>query len=190
MKKIFVALLLLVSAVAFSQGYLPGKHIPVNDAIFPAQNSPFNGRLMYYDTTNFRYRDFIDTQEVRLNRPTSQSRFGHEFISVHQGGTLNGNGTFTGGITTLWWYRNGVADSNLVKVYVDSVSITREVDTMYRINDSTIGFTIAHGPEQLILVRGTAAGGINSLTLSSPSIFTSPINFTNTGGAWTGSLVY
>lgn len=189
MRKIFSIVFCLAYVFSYSQGYQPNKHIVINDAIFPAQNVPFNGRLMYYDTSLFKYRDFKDTQEVRLNRPTSQSRFGHEFISVHQGGTLNSDGSFTGGITTLWWYRNGVADNNLVKIYVDSVNITREVDTMYRKTDSTIGFTIGHGPEQIILIRGTAAGGISSLILTTPiTLFASPVTFSNSGGAWSGTL--
>jgi len=190
MKKILTILFVLASIVGYSQGYLPTKHIPINDAIFPSQNAPFNGRLMYYDTINFRYRDFRDTTEVRLNRPTSASRFGHEFMAVHQGGTLNGNGTYTGGITTLWWYRNGVADSNLVKVYVDSTNVPLSlVDTIYRVNDSVFNFHQLNGTTTSVLLRGTSGGGISSLVFTVPSgVFNSPVTFNNSGGAWTGTM--
>src|SRR5882672_5205003 len=123
MKRILTILLCFASILGYAQGYQPTKHISLNDALFPANQTPANGRTMYYDTTLFKYRDFRDTTEVRLNRTTNVSRFGHEFISVHQGGTLNSDGSFTGGISTLWWYRNGLLNSDLVKVYVDSVNV-------------------------------------------------------------------
>lgn len=190
MKKILTILLCSASILVCAQGYQPTKHISLNDALFPANQTPINGRTMYYDTSLFKYRDFRDTTEVRLNRTTNASRFGHEFIAVHQGGTLNPDGSFTGGITTLWWYRNGLLNTDLAKVYIDSVILTREVDTLYRKNDSIVGFTIGHGPEQTILIRGTAAGGINSLSMGAPSgLFGTPVTFTNGGGgAWTGTL--
>jgi hypothetical protein len=64
----------------------------------------------------------------------------------------------------------------------------RKVDTMLRLNDSTISYTI-NGISHSVLLRGTAAGGISSLALNAPSgVFGTPVNFTNTGGAWAGSL--
>lgn len=72
-------------------------------------------------------------------------------------------------------------------ILFDSANV-RKVDTIYRINDSTLRFTINSIPYN-VLLRGTAAGGISSLVLTVPtSLFNSPVTFNNSGGAWTGSL--
>jgi len=69
----------------------------------------------------------------------------------------------------------------------DSATV-RKVDTIYRQNDSTLVFTI-NGASRSVLLRGTAAGGINSLILNVPStLFSDPITFNNTGGAWSGTM--
>ncbi len=189
MKKILFILSFIVSLASFGQGYLPGKHVVVNDAIFPAQKTPLNGRTMYNDTLLFLYRDFQNTSEVLTNLTSQASRFGASLICVHQGGTLNGSGSFIGGVRNFYWFRNGLADSNLVKFPTDSVALRLSQDSMWRVNDSIIAFTINGGPTRTVLVRGTAAGGINSLTLNAPSIlFTTPITFANTGGAWSGTM--
>jgi GDSL-like lipase/acylhydrolase family protein len=73
-------------------------------------------------------------------------------------------------------------------VIFDSAHV-RKVDTVERVNDSTLEFTINGAPHN-VLLRGTAAGGINSLSMAAPStLFGTPVNFSNTGGAWTGSLL-
>lgn len=73
-------------------------------------------------------------------------------------------------------------------ILFDSANI-RKVDTLYRVNDSTLNFTIG-GAVYPVLIRGTAAGGITSLVLNVPGTpFNDPITFTNTGGAWSGSAV-
>jgi len=72
-------------------------------------------------------------------------------------------------------------------ILFDSANV-RKVDTVYRLTDSTLAFKI-NGISYSVLLRGTAAGGINSLVLSVPSaLFTTPVTFSNTGGAWTGTL--
>lgn len=70
----------------------------------------------------------------------------------------------------------------------DSTNV-RKVDTVYRTNDSTISYTI-NGHTYAVLIRGTAAGGINSLIFNVPNaLYSSPVVFSNTGGAWTGTEV-
>jgi len=72
-------------------------------------------------------------------------------------------------------------------VLFDSATV-RKVDTIYRQNDSTLIFTV-NGATRSVLLRGTAAGGINSLVLNVPStVFSDPITFNNTGGAWSGTM--
>lgn len=68
-------------------------------------------------------------------------------------------------------------------------AVARKVDTMYRTNDSTITYTI-NGGSHTVLLRGTAAGGISSLLLNMPNVlYSSPVIFTNIGGAWSGTSV-
>lgn len=70
----------------------------------------------------------------------------------------------------------------------DSANV-RKVDTVYRTDDSTITYAI-NGHTYSVLIRGTAAGGINSLIFNVPGVlYTSPIVFSNTGGAWSGTEV-
>lgn len=71
----------------------------------------------------------------------------------------------------------------------DSTNV-RKVDTVYRTNDSTITYAI-NGHTYSVLIRGTAAGGINSLIFNVPGVlYASPIVFSNGGaGAWSGTEV-
>lgn len=67
-------------------------------------------------------------------------------------------------------------------------AVARKVDSVFRLNDSTIRYAI-NGTTYDILIRGTAAGGITSLSLAAPSsVFNTPVTFINTGGVWTGTL--
>src|SRR6185312_8532030 len=92
-------------------------------------------------------------------------------LNVRQRTLVNGYG----------WVINGGAGT------FDSAHV-RKVDTMYRLNDSTIAYRI-NGARYTALLRGTAAGGINSLVLTVPTvIFSNPITFSNSGGSWTGVL--
>src|SRR6185312_1027136 len=190
MKRILTILFCLSSVLSFSQGYSPSKHIPINDAIFPAQKAPINGRKMYYDTTLFLYRAFNGKAEALTNLSTQIARFGFELVVVHEGGTLNGDGSFTGGVNNFYWFRNGLLDADFVKAYVDSVIVPKSVVYVKRLTDSTFYAARTDSTRDTVLIRGTAAGGINSLTLTAPTqLFGTPVNFSNAGGAWTGSLV-
>lgn len=63
----------------------------------------------------------------------------------------------------------------------------RWVDTVYRVNDSTIGFTINDGPQQTFEIKGGATGGggsgtVTSVGLSLPSAFNvTPSSITTSG---------
>lgn len=71
-------------------------------------------------------------------------------------------------------------------VTYDSATI-RKVDSIYRLNDSTVQY-ILNGRSYTVLVRGTAAGGINSLVYNASSqLYDSAVVFTNSGGAWSGT---
>lgn len=73
-------------------------------------------------------------------------------------------------------------------ILFDSATI-RKVDTITRLNDSTLNFTI-NGVSHSVLLRGTAAGGITSLVLNVPGTpFIDSVIFTNAGGHWSGNLI-
>lgn len=189
MRKILTLLLLLVSYASIGQ-INPTNGTVSNKSYSPAQSVSTDFRSWFYDGVNFVMRDYNGTSEVISYLNLSKYRSGHFPIFIHSGGTLNGNGTYTGGVTLAYWFKDGTADGNLVRWYTDSTIVTPKVDTVYRKNDSVIGFTIDHGPERTFIIRGTAAGGsISSLVFNAPgSIFNTPINFSNTSGAWSGSM--
>lgn len=72
----------------------------------------------------------------------------------------------------------------------DSANV-RKLDTVFRVNDSTVGFTVNLGATQTFKIRGTAAGAsVLSITLTTPAgVFVSPVTYTSDGsGHWTGSM--
>lgn len=189
MKRI-ISIFLISLSVSVSAQYNPAAHVVVNDAMGYAQRTPADGRTMYWDATNFVWRDFQNVSEVYSTLLTGVYRFGHSFISVHNGGTLNGNGTFSGGTSDLYWFRNGQNNADLVKVYLDSVIVPKAVVYVRRLTDSTFFAVRSDSTRDTVLIRGTAAGGITSLVLNTPSVlFGTPINFSNVGGAWSGSQI-
>lgn len=188
MKKIIILSLFFVSLFAKAQ-FNPSQHVVVNDAIGQGQSAPIEGRGMFWDVVNFKWRDFQSTAEVLAYLPTNANRFSHFPVYVHSGGTLTG-GVWTGGITLVYFFKDGLANGNLVRWYTDSVIVRTAQDSMWRVNDSTIAFTINGGPTRTVLVRGTSGGGISSLSLTVPSgLYINPVTFSNAGGAWSGSLV-
>lgn len=189
MRKLIYILLFFISYHSIAQ-INPTNGTVSNKSYAPAQAVTTDFRSWYYDQVNFIMRDYNGTAEVLSYLNLSKYRSGHFPIYVHSGGSLGSNGVWTGGSTLVYWFKDGTADGNLVRWYTDSLTTTPKVDTVYRKNDSTIGFTINQGPERTFIIRGTAAGGINSLSLNVPSsIFNNPVNFSNGGGgAWTGSM--
>jgi hypothetical protein len=65
----------------------------------------------------------------------------------------------------------------------------RKVDSVWRLNDSTLNFAI-NGHTYNVLLRGTAGGSIVSgISLTTPTgVFNNPATFTNTGGNWSATL--
>lgn len=188
MKKILTILLCFSFLITKAQ-FNPSIHVVVNDAIGQSQAAPIEGRGMFWDQVNFRWRDFQSTAEVLSTLPTNPNRFSHFPIYVHSGGTLSG-GVWTGGITLVYFFKDGLADGNLVRWYTDSVIVPKSVIYVKRLTDSTFFAARSDSTRDTVLIRGTAAGGIGSLTLNTPSsVFNSPVNFSNTGGAWNGILV-
>lgn len=116
-----LAVLILFSISGYAQTYNPSAHVVINDALGPAQATPTDSRSMFYDISNFIYRDYQSTTEVKTYLNLSKYRTGGVPIYVHLGGSLSG-GVWTGGIRQVWWFKNGTNDSNLVRWATDSSS--------------------------------------------------------------------
>lgn len=69
-------------------------------------------------------------------------------------------------------------------------SVLRKVDTVVKVNDSTLGFKINGGTQINIVIRGSASGTVvNAISISAPpALFSSPVIFTNSAGSWNGTL--
>lgn len=125
MKKYLGFLLCLVSTFAFGQATYNPSYTPLfTVASKPygiSQAAPVDGRSYKADSINFLWRPYHGTSEVLSYLNIAKYRTGQFPIMVNAGGTLNNNGTFTGGIIQMYWFRNGTADSNLVRWYTDSI---------------------------------------------------------------------
>jgi hypothetical protein len=113
MKHVLFSLFILVSIGTYAQVYDPSKHIPVNKALGVAQAAPTDARSMFYDADNFVYRPYQSTAEVLSYLSLSKYRVGAFDILVNSGGTLL-NGVITGGTNTIYCFKDGTADGNLV----------------------------------------------------------------------------
>lgn len=122
MKHINIFILLILCLSARSQTYNPSLFTVTNKSIGISQAIPTDARSQYWDNLNFVARDYANTGEVNSYLNLSKYRTGHFAIYIHLGGSLGAGGVWTGGITQVWFYKNGTADSNLVRWYTDSTT--------------------------------------------------------------------
>lgn len=117
-KTLNLFLLLLVSCMSMAQ-ITPssGSATLSNKPYFNTQAGPVDFRSQYYDGTNFIMRDYQSTAEVIAYLNLAKYRSGHFLIYIHNGGTLNPNGTYTGGTTDIYCFKDGVNDGDLVKIF-------------------------------------------------------------------------
>ena len=95
--------------------YNPSKHALTNKSLGVAQGVPDGARTYFYDEVNFVSRPFVSTQEILDNFPNPSNRKGHPLYVVNTGGTLL-NGVITGGTNEFWYFKDGIANNNLVKL--------------------------------------------------------------------------
>lgn len=98
--------------------YNPSNHIPLSKAM-GATRFPVDGKFMYFtngENGKYEYRPFISLSEVIAYFPLgSDFRKGAFEICVNSGGTLSGDGSVvTGGLNSVYWWANGVGDSDLI----------------------------------------------------------------------------
>lgn len=190
MKKIFTILFLFICYVANSQNvYKPNiAGVTMNKPAGIAQAVPTDARSYYYDTANFIWRAYTDTGEVKRYLNLPKYRTGQFDIVVNTGGSLSG-GVITGGINTIWYFKNGQADSNLVikipqsltQIYAkapahilgtDTVTVdTSILATKYYVNN--VGF--------LTNITGLVTAGAN-VTVTGSGTTISPYVINSSGG--------
>lgn len=95
--------------------FSPSLHSLTGKAMGMSQATPTDARSYFFDEVNFVYRPYQDTAEVLTYLNLSKYRAGNFYIFINDGGTLNGDGTFTGGTISTWTFRDGTANINLVE---------------------------------------------------------------------------
>lgn len=93
--------------------YNPALHITFNTSVGIAQAVPTDARSYFYDTVNYKYRAYVSTAEALTYLEVPKYRVGHFSVIVNIGGTLL-DGVITGGENVEYWFKNGVADGDLV----------------------------------------------------------------------------
>ncbi len=94
--------------------YNPAIHSTTNKAVGVAQNAPTDARQKFFDPSIPIYRDYQSVAEANGYLTVSKMRGGNFSLFMNTTGTLNGDGTFTGGETTEYWYKDGVTDGDLI----------------------------------------------------------------------------
>ena len=114
MKKLLFIIALFVSFATSAQTYIPPEHTVSNKSYGMAQAGPTDARTYFFDANNFVYRPYQSTAEVLTYLGLPKYRTGQFDIVVNTGGTLNPDGTLTGGTNAIWYFKNGQADGDLV----------------------------------------------------------------------------
>lgn len=94
--------------------YNPSLHTTSNKSYGLAQAGPVDARSYFYDEALYIYRPYQNTAEVLAYLDQPRYRMGHFRVMVNAGGTLNPDGTFSGGTYMGMWFLNGMADSDLI----------------------------------------------------------------------------
>lgn len=103
----------------------------------PSQGVPTDARSYYYDSALYKWRPYQSTAEVLAYLDTATKRTGHFPVFVHSG-TLESDGTFTGGSITEYWFKDGVADASLVVKTYNASSLPDDVDVEVTASGSAI----------------------------------------------------
>lgn len=194
--KVLVAIFIfLFPAFAFAQTYSATQGTVSNKPYAPAQAVPTDSRSYYYDGTNFLWRPYQSTTEVLSYLNLTKYRVGHFTIFVNPTGTLNLDGSFTGGNIVEYWFKNGTANGNLVPKYDTTkawqqalIDSSTNIRSTVNSKQSTLSLTTTgtSGPATLIgstlNVPQYGGGGSVSITgSSSTGVIVTPSPITGTG---------
>jgi hypothetical protein len=149
MKYLLIAILALATFSSKAQ-LNPSKHTPVTKPIAVSGKKPLDAHSMRYDESAFDYFEFASLAEANSYVP-SNARGGHPFVFIK-----------TGNVVDIYWWKNGTADSNLVRLQsnVDVSSLT----TLVRLQDSLAAI------RAYIDTRPTGTGGITSIVTNPKKI--------------------
>lgn len=115
MKKLVLVFLVFLSAYLQAQVYIPSQAgTPTNKSLAVSQAAPTDSRSFFWDQNLFLYRPYNGTSEVLTYLSLPKYRVGGYDIIVHSGGTLNPDGSYTGGTNAAYWFKNCTDDSCLV----------------------------------------------------------------------------
>lgn len=89
-----------------------------------SQANPTDARSYFFDETNFVYRPYVSTTEVTTYLDLPKYRFGNFLIFINSTGTLNGDGTITGGVVDTYMFKNGTTNGNLVQIVEGATAYT------------------------------------------------------------------
>ena len=95
--------------------YAASQHTVTNKALGIGQATPTDARSYYFQSDIFVYRPYQDTTEVLAYLVTPQSRTGQFSIFINDGTLDSTTGEFTGGVVHEYWFKDGVADGDLVE---------------------------------------------------------------------------
>lgn len=110
--------------------FSPSLHSLTGKAMGMSQATPTDARSYFFDETNFVYRAYVSTAEVLAYLTLPKYRTGNFSIFINDTGTLNPDGTITGGTVKEYTFLNGVADLNLGPVTIQASNVV--VDSTHR----------------------------------------------------------
>jgi lysophospholipase L1-like esterase len=118
MKPIFISLLVLFSVASMAQTtggvFNASKAQAFNKSATSNGGHPLDYKAMYHDTIHFVDRPFTSVAEANSFLPSVQRVIGLQVV-INTGGSVNGTtGLLTGGTNDWYYYKDGIADGNLV----------------------------------------------------------------------------
>jgi lysophospholipase L1-like esterase len=195
MKRYLFFLLSMIGICAHGQAVYNPSYTPMftvaSKPYAISQAAPVDGRSYKMDSINFIWRLYNGTSEVLSYLNQAKYRTGQFPIEVNIGGTLNSNGTFTGGYPYEFWFRGGTADSCLVlKTYWPTPASGGTVTSVSGTNSAGYAWTISNPTTTPAISLSLTAGGDQTGTWPNitnakfngelPSYYLNYLNLTNT----------